>query len=241
MRALRLRKAGAVAMEMTGEQRIAAPRRAVWDALNDPVVLRQCIPGCQSLERDGDNAFTALAEIRIGPIGARFKGTVTLSDIVAPDSYAIAGNGNGGIAGNARGRARVSLSDSPDGGTLVSYTVEAEVGGRMAQLGGPIIDATARTMADKFFTTFNQVVSGTNAPAQTGGARVTASNSTARQPAVASAGGIWGWIAALLATLFGGFVIGRSPLPGSLLLSVMAMLVIVAAAAFEAGRRNGGE
>jgi len=230
-------------MEMTGEQRIAAPRAKVWAALNDPAVLRQCIPGCQSLDRDGDNAFTALAEVRIGPIGARFKGAVTLSDIVAPESYTITGSGNGGIAGSAKGSARVRLSDSADGGTLVSYTVQAEVGGRMAQLGGPIIDATARAMADKFFATFNRVVSGEAAPAATESAPAATSASvrSGNRPSARATSGIWGWVVALLATLFAGFVIGRSQLPGSLLLSVMVMLVVVAAAAFEAGRRGGGE
>lgn len=130
-------------MQMKGEQRVAATRQQVWDALNDPDVLRQCIPGCQSLERDGENRFVANAEVKIGPIGARFKGNVELSDLVAQNGYVITGSGNGGIAGSAKGGAKVRLSDAADGGTLVFYDVDAEVRGRMAQLGGPIIDATA--------------------------------------------------------------------------------------------------
>ena len=133
-------------MEMAGERRIAAPAQKVWEALNDPAVLRACIPGCQSLERDGDDRFNAVAEVKIGPIGARFKGAVALSDLDPPRGYTISGQGSGGVAGNAKGTAKVRLS--PDGaGTLLSYTVEAQVGGRMAQLGGPLIDATARQMA----------------------------------------------------------------------------------------------
>src|SRR5262245_21619309 len=130
-------------MNLSGEQQVAAPRQRVWEALNDPEVLRQCIPGCQSLDKEGDDRFNAVAEVKVGPIGARFRGTVQLSDLDAPNGYTITGQGNGGIAGNAKGGAKVRLSDV-DGGTLVSYDVQAEVGGRMAQLGGPIIDATAK-------------------------------------------------------------------------------------------------
>ncbi|RYE46731.1 MAG: carbon monoxide dehydrogenase, partial [Hyphomicrobiales bacterium] len=131
-------------MRLAGEQRVAAPRQKVWEALNDPEILRQSIPGCQSLDREGGDRLAAVVEIRIGPIGARFKGAVTLSDLDAPNGYTITGQGNGGIAGNARGIAKVRLSDDGAGGTLVSYDVDAEVGGRMAQLGGPVIDATAK-------------------------------------------------------------------------------------------------
>ena len=154
-------------MEMAGERRIAAPAQKVWEALNDPAVLRACIPGCQSLERDGDDRFNAVAEVKIGPIGARFKGAVALSDLDPPRGYTISGQGSGGVAGNAKGTAKVRLS--PDGaGTLLSYTVEAQVGGRMAQLGGPLIDATARQMADRFFAKFGEVVGGEAAPESVG-------------------------------------------------------------------------
>ena len=160
-------------MQMKGEQSIAAPRQKVWEALNDPAVLAQCIPGCQSLDRDGDSRFVAVAEVRIGPIGARFKGNVELSDIDAPNGYTITGSGSGGIAGSAKGRARVRLADAPGGATVIAYEVEAEVGGRMAQLGGPIIDATARNLAGKFFQKFGEVVSGGGAaPAAAGAAAV---------------------------------------------------------------------
>jgi len=235
-------------MQMTGEQVVAAPRGQVWAALNDPDVLRQAIPGCQSLERDGADRFTAVAEVKIGPIGARFKGNVQLSDIDAPNGYTITGSGNGGIAGNAKGGAKVRLSDAPGGGTVVSYTVDAEVGGRMAQLGGPIIDATAKNLAAKFFTKFGEVVSGAGAP----GAVVAATTSVsaaaavsalaaARAPAGRGGSGLWGWVAALLAALLVGYYLGAHLVSGGMVALVLALLVIVAAAAFEAGKRGGSQ
>jgi carbon monoxide dehydrogenase subunit G len=231
-------------MHMSGEQRIAAPRQRVWESLNDPAVLAQCIPGCQSLEKEGDDRFAAVAEVKIGPIGARFKGQVQLSDLDAPNGYTITGSGNGGIAGNAKGGAKVRLSDAPGGGTLVSYDVEAEVGGRMAQLGGPIIDATAKNLAGKFFAKFGEVVSGAQAaPApvdvpQTVAAPVV--GVTAPVAARMEGTGIWGWIAALVAAVLAGYLLGRSDASGGIVAMVTVLLVIVAGAAFEAGKRGGG-
>ena len=135
----------------------------MWEALNDAEVLRACIPGCQSLQKEADDRFTAVAEVKIGPIGARFKGAVALSDLDRPNGYTISGSGSGGVAGNAKGMAKVRLS--PDGaGTMLAYQVEAQVGGRMAQLGGPLIDATAGNLAEKFFSKFGEVVGGVAAP-----------------------------------------------------------------------------
>lgn len=230
-------------MQMTGEQAIAAPRDKVWAALNDPDVLRQAIPGCQSLERDGADRFTAVAEVKIGPIGARFKGSVELSDIDAPNGYTITGSGNGGIAGNAKGGAKVRLSDAPGGGTLVSYVVDAEVGGRMAQLGGPIIDATAKNLAGKFFAKFGEVVSGTSAAAaatETAAPATTTAPAIARAPSAASSGSIWGWVAALLMAILVGYYLGANGTSGGMVSLVLGLLVIVAAAAFEAGKRGVG-
>ena len=123
----------------------------MWEALNDPEVLRASIPGCQSLTKEGDDRFAAIAEIKIGPIGARFKGKCRpVRNRTRPMAMSCRGKGNGGIAGNAKGRAVVKLSDH-GADTLLSYTVEADVGGRMAQLGGPVIDATAKRLADQFF------------------------------------------------------------------------------------------
>lgn len=235
-------------MRMTGEQPIAAGRRAVWEALNDPVVLAQCIPGCQSLERDGDNRFVAVAEVKIGPIGARFKGNVALSDLDAPNGYTITGAGSGGIAGSAKGGAKVRLSDAPGGGTLVTYDVDAEVGGRMAQLGGPIIDATARNLAGKFFAKFGEVVGGevAQAGAPPGSAPPPTAIATSAVPgAHASAperaaipSSLWGWVVALVVALFAGFMMGRS-YNGFVVLVVAFLLIVTAAVAYEAGRRGG--
>ncbi|WP_454796736.1 CoxG family protein [Novosphingobium lindaniclasticum] len=240
-------------MQMNGEQRVAAPRRKVWEALNDPAVLAQCIPGCQSLERDGEDRFVAAAEVKIGPIGARFKGQVQLSDLDAPNGYRITGTGNGGIAGSAKGGANVRLSDTGDGGTLVVYEVEAEVGGRMAQLGGPIIDATARNLAGKFFSKFGDVVTG-GAPAPVAaGEQATGAGQAEPEAAAAAAapaafrpvvtdaatgrGTIWGWIVALVLALLAGFTLGARGLHAEMLV-VLMLLVVTAAAAFEAGRRG---
>ncbi|MGE3691499.1 MAG: CoxG family protein [Novosphingobium sp.] len=238
---------------MAGEQRIAASRQKVWEALNDPEVLKQCIPGCQSLEREGDDKLNAVAEVKIGPIGARFKGTVTLSDLDPPNGYTISGQGNGGVAGNAKGGARVRLSDE-GAGTLISYDVEAEVGGRMAQLGGPLIDATAKQMAGKFFSKFGEVVGAGEAAvaaapvstAAAAAAEVPVAAAVAAAPvhaaaAPASRTALWGWIAAILVAILAGYVLGVNATWGGLVALVMVLLVIVAAAAFELGRRGAGQ
>lgn len=150
-------------MKMTGEQRIAAPRMRVWQALNDPDVLKQCIPGCQSLEKESEERLKATIAIKIGPIGARFTGVVTLSDLDPPNSYTISGEGQGGAAGSAKGGAKVRLQDDADA-TLLLYDVDAQVGGRLAQLGGPVIDATAKQLAGSFFKRFGDLVAAAAAP-----------------------------------------------------------------------------
>ncbi len=137
-------------MDMNGERRIQAPRQAVWDALNDPEVLKACIPGCESMERLSENELKANAAVKIGPISARFAGKVTLSDIDPPNGYTISGEGQGGVAGFAKGGAAVKLLDA-DGGTLLTYEVKAQVGGKIAQLGARLIDASAKQMAETFF------------------------------------------------------------------------------------------
>jgi len=230
-------------MHMTGEQRIAASRQRVWEALNDPEVLRQCIPGCQSLERDGDNRFSAIAEVKIGPIGARFKGGVELSELDPPNGYTITGQGSGGVAGSARGGAKVRLSD--DGaGTLVSYTVDAEVGGRMAQLGGPLIDATAKNLAGKFFAKFGEVVSGGAAPAATAAPAepVAAPVSEAAPiPIALPAGGFpTGWVLATVAAIVAGFLLGRSASADWWVVAMVVLAVISAASGYDSGRKAGG-
>ena len=144
-------------MDMTGERLIPAPRQKVWDALNDPEVLKACIPGCESLEKTADNELRATASIKIGPIGARFNGRVQLTDLDPPTSYRISGEGQGGVAGFAKGGANVHLDDQGDG-TLLKYVVNAQVGGKIAQLGARLIDATSKQMADIFFDRFSAMV-----------------------------------------------------------------------------------
>ncbi len=146
-------------MDMTGERRIPAPRQKVWDALNDPQVLKACIPGCESVERQENGDLKATAAVKIGPISTRFSGTLKLLDLDPPNSYRIAGEGQGGAAGFAKGGATVNLAD--DGRfTLMRYEVKAEVGGKIAQLGSRLVDATSKQMADVFFDNFTAEVSG---------------------------------------------------------------------------------
>ncbi len=144
-------------MDMSGERRIAAPRAQVWAALNDTEVLKSAIPGCDTLVREGDNTLKATASVKIGPISAKFGGKVKLLDLDPPNGYRIEGEGQGGVAGFAKGGATVTLED--DGaGTLLRYTVKAQVGGKIAQLGARLIDATAKQMADAFFDRFGAMV-----------------------------------------------------------------------------------
>ena len=236
-------------MKMAGEQHVAAPRQRVWEALNDPEILRQSIPGCQSLDKEADDRLAAVAEVKIGPIGARFKGNVTLSDLDAPNGYTITGQGNGGIAGTAKGSARVRLSDAADGGTNVSYDVDAEVGGRMAQLGGPIIDATAKQLAGKFFARFGEVVTGqagaVEAPAtpavSAAAAPVAAAASVAAPREMAGSPGFpWAWAVAIAVAVLGGFLLGRSEAAEWWTVVMIVLAVITAGAGYESGRRSGG-
>lgn len=144
-------------MDMAGERLITAPQNTVWSALNDPEILKACIPGCESLEATSENEMTAVAAVKLGPISAKFSGRVKLSDIDPPNGYTLSGEGKGGPAGFAKGAARVRLAPAPEG-TLLTYTVEAQVGGKIAQLGARLIDATAKSMADQFFTKFTEQV-----------------------------------------------------------------------------------
>lgn len=140
-------------MEMSGQKFIPEPREIVWKALNDPAILRSCVPGCRSLEKTSDTEMQAEAEIRVGPVAAKFAGKISLSELNAPASYRITGEGQGGVAGFAKGNALVTLNEAEDG-TLLTYSVEAQVGGKLAQLGGRLIDATARKLSEAFFDKF---------------------------------------------------------------------------------------
>jgi len=150
-------------MDMTGEVRLPAPRETVWRALNDPEILKQSIPGCEEIQKLSDTEMTARVAAKVGPVSARFSGKVTLSDLDPPNGYTISGEGQGGVAGFAKGGAQVSLKDD-SGGTMLSYKVNAQVGGKLAQIGSRLIDATARKMADEFFTRFAGAVSAAAAP-----------------------------------------------------------------------------
>ena len=161
-------------MEMTGEYRITAPRETVWRALNDTEVLKQCIPGCEEIVKLSDTEMTAKVVAKVGPVSARFSGKVTLSDLDPPNGYKITGEGTGGAVGFAKGGADVKLTPDETGqGTVLSYTVNASVGGKIAQIGARLIDGTARKLADEFFGKFSTLVSaqspaaapGTPAPA----------------------------------------------------------------------------
>ncbi|HYY61353.1 MAG TPA: carbon monoxide dehydrogenase subunit G [Burkholderiales bacterium] len=142
---------------MSGEQLISAPQRVVWDALNDPEMLKASVPGCESIERSGDNEYQVQMVARVGPVSAKFKGKLTLSDVKPPDSYSIAFEGQGGAAGFAKGGAHVRLAPEADK-TKLSYDVKASVGGKLAQIGSRLVDAAAKKVADDFFRNFNQKV-----------------------------------------------------------------------------------
>ena len=144
-------------MEMKGEQLIPAPQKAVWDALNDPAMLKACVPGCESIEPTGENEYQVLMVARVGPVSAKFKGKLTLSDIKPPESYSIAFEGQGGAAGFAKGGAQVRLAQEATD-TKLSYDVKASVGGKLAQIGSRLVDAAAKKVADDFFRNFNDKV-----------------------------------------------------------------------------------
>jgi uncharacterized protein len=149
-------------MDLVGEYRLLAGRGVVWSALNDADVLRRCIPGCQSLEKLSDREMSATVVAKIGPVKATFKGAVTLENMVPPESYTIVGEGKGGVAGFAKGSADVSLAEDGDA-TVLSYSVKAQVGGKLAQLGSRLIVSTSRKMADEFFGKFKEIVEGDGA------------------------------------------------------------------------------
>ena len=149
-------------MEMTGEQLIALPQQATWDALNDTAVLMDCIPGCDSIDKQSDNEYLLTMTAKVGPVSAKFKGKMTLGDVNPPDSYTLQFEGQGGVAGFAKGEANVHLT--PEGEqTKLSYSVKASIGGKLAQVGARLIDGVAKKMAEQFFTAFNKRASG---PAQ---------------------------------------------------------------------------
>lgn len=243
-------------MKMNGEQLIAAPRARVWDALNDPEVLKQCIPGCQSLEKEADDRLKATVAIKIGPIGAKFAGAVTLSELDPPNSYVISGEGQGGTAGFARGRAKVTLADEGDA-TRLTYDVDAEVGGRLAQVGGPIVDATAKQLAGTFFKRFGALVTASEETASAAAAPVTAASAaqteaispvqtavapaiSAVQPAALAKSTLLPWTGAVFLAALAGFLGGGAESTEPVLGAILGIAIAgVAAFGYVCGRRAG--
>jgi|SRR5271165_2615178 len=257
-------------MDMTGQQRIPASREIVWNALNDPGVLEACIPGCQELVKSSDTEMNATALIKVGPVTAKFQGGVTLSDFDPPKSYRIAGEGQGGVAGFAKGTADVRLEEDGDG-TILQYTVSAQVGGKLSQLGGRLIDATAKQMSSAFFKRFAEEIesqslsSGAEGPAYSeeaarpaGAARPRAEpaprRQASRQPRPAPAPldltpGIFKhlkWVAAALLAIAAAvvlYLLGVSPAQEHVSPSFAAavQLIIVAAVGYLFGRQHGAD
>ena len=228
-------------MKMTGEERIPAPLDRVWQALNDPQVLQQCIPGCQSLAKEGDDRLRAVVEVKIGPIGARFNANITLTNIQPSQGYTLIGEGQGGTVGSAKASIQVRLQ-SEGALTRLFYDMDAQVGGRLAQLGGPIIDATAKQFAAKFFSKFGEIMGGvpetsrsTQSVAPQPGAAVEATPSVRTRESLPYA-----WILAVVVAALTGFLVGRghggtsSDWAG---LGIGFLVVIVGVAGVEYGRR----
>ena len=194
-------------MDMSGEQVIPAPRAQVWAALNDPAILKQAIPGCETIDKLSDTEMTATVVAKVGPVKATFKGKVTLSDIDPPNGYTISGEGQGGVAGFGKGGAKVALTDAEGGATRLSYTAQAQVGGKLAQIGARLVDGAAKKMADDFFANFNRIVGEQAAAAAPAAAPASAPEPLAPLPAATPAPATaeapkgvpaWIWIAALV-------------------------------------------
>ncbi len=190
-------------MEIAGEFRIAADKQTVWEALNDPEILRASIPGCESVERHSDTQLTAVVKIRMGPVRATFKGKVTLSDLDPPNSYTISGEGEGGVAGFGRGSARVTLADV-EGETLLTYAAKAEVGGKLAQIGSRLVESATRKLSKDFFDNFSKVVE-TGAAQPSAAAQPSPGDAPAPQPSAeskpATESGLADWSAGLAAII----------------------------------------
>ncbi|OJU92214.1 MAG: carbon monoxide dehydrogenase [Burkholderiales bacterium 66-5] len=190
-------------MEMQGSRQLAATQQQAWDALNNPDVLKECIPGCDSITATGENAYDVVTAIKIGPVGAKFKGAIQLSDIQAPNSYTLTFEGNGGPAGFGKGTSKVSLAPK-DGGCELSYTVTASVGGKIAQVGQRLIDGVAKQMAEKFFARFDEELQRLHpAPAPAEDAPAATVPAPATQE---SSGGIPAWVWIVIAVIvIGGY------------------------------------
>lgn len=188
-------------MDMQASRQLAVTQQQAWDALNDPEVLKLCIPGCDKVEQTGENQYAVGVAVKIGPVSAKFAGKITLSDIVAPQSYTIAFDGQGGAAGFGKGSAKVSLTPN-EGGCELAYTVNAQVGGKVAQLGQRLVDGAAKSMAEDFFKRFDEEMqrrypAAPAEPAVSAAAAATVGQPAAESrqaPAAAGATPTWVWI-----------------------------------------------
>ena len=174
-------------MNMNGSQVIDAPRKTVWKGLNDPKILQACIPGCDKIQSSSPTEMKATVVVKVGPVKASFAGEVTLSDLKAPESYRISGKGQGGFAGFATGGATVKLTELSATQTQMDYTVDAQIGGKLAMLGSRLIDSTAQSLAGQFFTKFAGLMKSQGGPVKATKAKVTVKKNTAKKPATKKA------------------------------------------------------
>jgi len=182
-------------MELQQERQLPLPRDTVWDALNDPEVLKACIPGCESFDRVDDNAYEAAVKAKVGPVNARFKGKVTLTDLNPPASYSMSFQGQGGQAGFVKGSADVTLTDT-EGGCTVGSTAKAQLGGKLAQLGSRLIDGAARKTANEFFDNFVEHMGGSGETGETAGETAAATGENAATAPARSQAWIWAAVGA---------------------------------------------
>ena len=194
-------------MDMQGSRQLAITQQQAWDALNDPAVLKTCIPGCDKVESTGENQYSIGMAVKIGPVSAKFSGKITLSDIKAPESYTISFEGQGGPAGFGKGNAKVQLTPNEQGHVL-SYTVQASVGGKVAQLGQRLIDGAAKSMAEDFFKRFDDEMQRQHPEAYAAKAPVAA---PAQEPTAAPGSGLpaWVWVVGALAAAAGLYLATR--------------------------------
>jgi carbon monoxide dehydrogenase subunit G len=192
-------------MDMQGNRQLAVTQQQAWDALNDPDMLRRCIPGCDKMEATGEGQYAVGLSLKIGPVSARFAGKITLSDLQPPLSYTIHFDGQGGVAGFGKGSAEVKLQPLDTGGTSLNYTVHAQVGGKVAQLGQRLIDGAARSLSEDFFKRFDEALrerhdlaaASDGAGAETSGSASVSAEGTDQRPVPRSPRWpAWAWTAA---------------------------------------------
>lgn len=245
-----LKQDALMAFKMDGEFVLPASREKVWAGLNDPDVLCRCIQGCQKMDKVGDNSFVAEVKMKIGPVSSVFNGKVDLLDLDPPNGYRIEGKGDGGAAGFAKGGATVTLADV-EGGTLLRYDVNADIGGRLAQLGGRLINGVAKRQADQFFENFASQFGEVPVESSKAAGAVAADASAVRGQASAGAllGPVavaadrpsppWPWFIALAVAVLAGFLLGRSDAADWWAIAMVALALVSAGAGFCAGRSRG--